>query len=335
MSQTLKRTSDALVQTVTSTTKVQKLNHHTSAKHGPLKLCSWNILSWKTFLKKDFLKYLKEQDVDIVLLQETKLNSDPSIPEEAENESGTKSKSKKKKVEKDEGVTMDDVRKVFPFTVFNHCKTSKGYSGTAILSKYEPLQVIKGFRYLESTRKDVSTKQLLEDEEGRIISIELNDVVVINTYVPNAGNGLKRLDWKVNIWNKAMNDHLAYLKETLKKPIVWGGDMNVAPEEIDLARPKENLNKTAGFTDAERNSIKETWKLHSMVDVYRHMHKEKQEFTYFSFRFNAKQKNLGWRLDFFFIEEEHLDKVKDITIDTEQHGLSDHVPLLIIIDFSK
>lgn len=175
------------------------------------------------------------------------------------------------------------------------------HSGTAIFSKLKPEQV-----------------EIPKDKEGRIISLEFPDFILIACYTPNSGQELKRLEFR-KLWDKEMRN---FIKKD--KFVVYCGDLNVSHKEIDLARPKTN-HKTAGFTREERDGfqdyIDDGW-----VDCWRHFHPDKSEYTYFSYRFQCKPKNIGWRLDYFLVLKEHLEKIKSCEI--HDHAGSDHLPLI-------
>lgn len=259
---------------------------------GSIKIMSWNIVSWTNFQKKKGIEVIEKELPDILLVQETKLNAAPG---------------------KDHPLA-----KLYPHSYWHCCTAKKGYSGTAVLSKIKPIRTIMGI-------------EGFDDNEGRVITLELDKFYLVAAYVPNASTGLKRLAWKVDEWNQGMLKHLQALKG---KPIIYGGDMNVAQEEIDLARPKENRNKTAGFTDKERESMAETKEKLGLVDIWRVRNPDTQAYSYYSFRFNCKQKNIGWRLDFFLVSNEMKERVKHADIHQELHGISDHCPVTIEVEFT-
>ncbi|MBL7471541.1 exodeoxyribonuclease III [Robertkochia sediminum] len=192
----------------------------------------------------------------------------------------------------------------------------KGYSGTAILSKPEVIITTEGIGKLE------------HDNEGRVICNEYEHFYLVNVYVPNSGQKLVRLDYR-ETWDK---DFLSYLKALeKKKPVIVCGDMNVAHQAIDLKNDKSNYNKTAGYTQKEIDGM--TRFLESgFVDTFRHFHPEEEAYTYWSYRFSARKKNIGWRLDYFLISESLVDKVQKIEILSDIMG-SDHCPVALTLTF--
>lgn len=196
----------------------------------------------------------------------------------------------------------------------NESKTKKGYSGTAIMTKIKPLSV----------QYDMSVPQ--HDEEGRVIALEFPEYYLVNVYVPNSGQGLVRLDYRQQ-WDR---DFLAYLKDLeKKKPIIVCGDFNVAHEPIDIARPKSNYNKTAGYTQAEIDGF-DRFVNSELVDIFRDQHPGEIAYTWWSFRANARAKNIGWRIDYFLVSNSLKPEIKESFILPQIDG-SDHCPLGIIL----
>lgn len=189
------------------------------------------------------------------------------------------------------------------------CTGKKGYSGVALFSRTVPLSVSYGIGVPE------------HDAEGRAITAEFDKYFVVATYVPNSGS--ERLVYRTQKWDVAMLKFLLALQA--KKPVVWLGDLNVANEEIDLANPKGNRNKTAGFYDAEREAFKNVLSS-GFVDSYRHLHPTESQYSYWGFRTNAKVSNSGWRVDYCVVSEALKDKVVDAFIRASVEG-SDHVPV--------
>ncbi|KAF9025816.1 hypothetical protein BDZ89DRAFT_953468 [Hymenopellis radicata] len=213
---------------------------------------------------------------------------------------------------------------------FPHCywaiSATKTYSGTAILSKHEPTSV-------DRTLPGHPDPSLVK---GRIVTLEFPSCYLVATYVPNAGTGLKTLDVKKE-WNVHFTRYIRDLDK--KKPVIWTGDLNVAPTEIDLANPKANWNKTPGYTEAETTAFKEILNPpeeadaeHKFVDVWRKLHPDDKHYTYWSYRFNCRYKGIGWRLDFFVLSERLVERVKMCEIRSEIWGASDHCPLVMEID---
>ena len=192
----------------------------------------------------------------------------------------------------------------YPYQYWSHSTAKKGYSGSAILSKIKPLSVLYG----------IDQKEM--DDEGRVISLEFEDFWIVACYIPNAGSKLERLDYKVEYCD-AILDFIQRLEA--KKPVIWTGDLNVAHKEMDLSRPKTNT-KTAGFTRQERDAFTKILDKTSMVDLYRHFHPDRtDQFTYYSFRFNCRSKNLGWRLDYFISSPKLLDRI--VSCDIQSQGI--------------
>lgn len=186
----------------------------------------------------------------------------------------------------------------------------KGYAGTAIFSKHKPIKVHYG----------IGVKK--HDNEGRVITLELEKFYLVNAYVPNSGNGLVRLSYR-KTWDK---DFLKYLKKLeKKKPVVVCGDLNVAHTEIDLKNPKPNYNKTAGYTQTEIDGF-DNFVNAGFVDTFREFVKEGGHYSFWSYRFNARKKNIGWRIDYFLVSKKLKSKVKDSFILSKVMG-SDHCPV--------
>lgn len=188
----------------------------------------------------------------------------------------------------------------------------KGYSGTAVFSKIKPISVIYG-------------DGPMSDKEGRVITLEFDEYYLINVYTPNAKRALERLDER-QIWDKQF---LRFIKELEdKKPVIVCGDLNVAHKEIDLARPKDNLNN-AGFTIEERKGM-DNYINHWLIDTFREFEKSPNNYTWWSYMFHAREKNIGWRIDYFLISKKLKPKLKDAFIRSEIMG-SDHCPVGIIL----
>ena len=185
----------------------------------------------------------------------------------------------------------------------------KGYSGTAIFTRKKPLAVTYGIGVDE------------HDHEGRVITLEMNDFYLVNVYVPNAQDGLKRLDYRMR-WE---DDFLRYLQQLdAKKPVIVCGDLNVAHEEIDLKNPKTNHNNP-GFTDDERQKFSK-WLECGFKDAFRTLYPDSQTYSWWSYRFQARQKNVGWRIDYFVVSDRLMAQVADSKIHTDVLG-SDHCPV--------
>ena len=250
-----------------------------------MKLVTWNVNGLRAILKKDFLDSLKKLKCDVICLQETKLQKN-QIPLEIMD------------------LKLHD---------YWNCAIKKGYSGTSILSKIEPLSIKYG----------IGSKE--HDCEGRVLTIEFDDFYLINAYVPNAQPELKRIDFRISFEKKLLN-HLKKLDKL--KPIVYCGDLNVAHEEIDLKNPKQNIGQP-GFSYEERDMMTKLLK-NGFVDVYRTLYPEGKTYTWWSYRANARENNTGWRIDYFIVSNRFIDNVKDIKIHNEIFG-SDHCPVELIL----
>lgn len=191
----------------------------------------------------------------------------------------------------------------------------KGYSGTMVFTKKEPTHVTYGLGIEK------------HDHEGRVITCEYEDFYLVTVYTPNSKDGLLRLDYRM-VWEDDFKAYLHTLNET--KPVIVCGDMNVAKEEIDLKNPKTNR-KNAGFSDEEREKMR-ILQNSGFVDSYRYLYPDKIEYSWWSYRFKAREKNAGWRIDYFLVSEESKDKIKEAKIHTDVFG-SDHCPVSLEIDF--
>lgn len=245
-----------------------------------MKLISWNVNGLRAIVKKGFLDIFDELDADIFCLQETKLQKgqiDLDIP----------------------GYEM----------YWNYAE-KKGYSGTAIFTRYRPLAVFYGMGIPE------------HDQEGRLITLEFNDFYLVTCYTPNSQPELKRLDYRIQ-WEKDFLDFLKKLDE--KKPVILCGDLNVAHEEIDLKNPDRNHN-SPGFSDEERERF--TKLLDSgFTDTFRYFYPEKEgAYSYWNYRFNARKNNAGWRIDYFCVSDRLTSSLKDADILSSVFG-SDHCPV--------
>ncbi|KAJ1972011.1 hypothetical protein H4R35_004919 [Dimargaris xerosporica] len=193
----------------------------------------------------------------------------------------------------------------------------KGYAGTAIFSKFKPLSVKYG---LQPTKLDV---------EGRVITLEFDDFYLVACYVPNSGDKLVRLPFRQQ-WDQATNEYIHSLEAT--KPVIWTGDLNVAHQRCDLARPDTNQ-RSAGFTIEERNGFSAILDATPRrIDLYRHFYPDETTakcYTFFSYRFRCREKRLGWRLDYFVASEQLLPKVANVAVRSECWGASDHIPVAL------
>jgi exodeoxyribonuclease III len=248
-----------------------------------MKLISWNVNGIRAVVGKEFLNQFKKIDADIFCIQETKA----SVEQVAEALSS-----------------------LGPIHVHSHEALKKGYSGVSIISKHEPKLVTRGLGI------DV------HDDEGRVICCEFEDFYLVNTYVPNSGEGLKRLDYR-HEWDLSFSEYLSDLRQ--KKNVIVTGDFNVAHKPIDLARPKENYNKTSGYTQVEIDGM-DLIQSKGLVDSFRYTHPEKVQYSFWSARFGARAKNVGWRIDYFLVDERMTGHIKDAYILDQELG-SDHCPI--------
>ena len=250
-----------------------------------MRFISFNVNGLRAIMNKGFMDSFNALDADIFCLQETKLQ---------------------------EG--QIDFAPEGYHCYWNYAE-KKGYSGTAIFTKHEPISVAYGLGIEE------------HDHEGRVITLEYPKFYFITVYTPNAQDGLKRLDYRMK-WE---DDFLNYIKELdKKKPVIYCGDLNVAHKEIDLKNPKTNR-KNPGFTDEERGKI--TAVLDSgFTDTFRYLYPDKEQiYSWWSYRFHAREKNAGWRIDYFICSERLNDKINDAKIHTDIYG-SDHCPVELDID---
>jgi exodeoxyribonuclease-3 len=248
-----------------------------------LKIYSWNVNGIRAAVKNGFSEWLKDENPDIVGLQEIKINDVARAKEE------------------------------FDFAGYNeywHHAKRPGYSGTAVLSKVEPISVLRGDW----------------DDEGRVIALEFDKFYFVNTYFPNSNHELTRLGFKEE-FNKKWLDYIKKLEE--KKPVVTCGDFNVAHQEIDLARPKDNVGN-AGFTKEER-AWADKFLQHGLIDTYRLINGDKVQYSWWSYRMGARARNIGWRIDYFLVSEKLKKNIKDAFIKDTQMG-SDHCPVGITLE---
>jgi exodeoxyribonuclease-3 len=254
-----------------------------------LHLVNWNVNGIRAIIKKDFIKDVKNMQADILCLQETKAS-----PEEVKS-----------------------ALELLPeFNVHvNSCKTKKGYSGTTIMTKVEPLSITCDMNLEE------------HDQEGRVMTAEFAEFYLVTVYTPNSGEGLKRLDYREK-WDVDFRNYVNNLQQ--KKPVIICGDLNVAHQPIDIARAKENYNKSAGYTQREIDGFTKLLEA-GFVDTFRRFYPEQVKYTYWNYLFNARARNTGWRIDYFLVSESIMPKVKDAMIYNEYLG-SDHCPVAIKIE---
>lgn len=253
-----------------------------------MRIISWNVNGIRAVSKKNFFEDFRAMDADVLCLQETKAQDDQVA---------------------DTLVSLDD------YYVYSNSAEKKGYSGTAIISKIEPISVTRDMGIAE------------HDTEGRILCAEYEDFFLVNVYVPNSGSELKRLEYRQQ-WDK---DFFAYLKKLEeKKEVIVCGDFNVAHTAIDLARPKPNYNKSAGYTQAEIDGM-DRFTQGGLVDTFRHFYPEEENrYSWWSYRAGARAKNVGWRIDYFLVSKSFIEDIADAAILDDVMG-SDHCPVMITL----
>ena len=254
-----------------------------------MKLVSFNVNGIRAILNKGFDESFHSLDADIFFIEESKFSEDGHL--------------------------------LFPYqcdgylTYWTVSKVRKGYSGVAAFVKKAPLSVHYG---------------LLDgkyDEEGRVITLEYENFYFVGAYVPNAGDGLKRMDFRMQ-YERDLLEYFAFLEQ--KKPIIYTGDLNVAHNPIDLKNPSSNTHNP-GYTDEERGAFN-TLLSHGYTDTWRALHPEEVKYSWWSYRFHARENNAGWRIDYFLVSNRIFDKVQGAEIHNDIFG-SDHCPVSLIIDF--
>ena len=249
-----------------------------------MKLISWNVNGLRACVGKGFADFVAAADPDMLCLQETKLQAgqiDLDLP---------------------------------GYHQFWNYADKKGYSGTAIFTKAQPIAVTYGLGIDE------------HDHEGRVITAEYDDFYLVCCYTPNAQDGLKRLDYRMQ-WENDFRVYLCALDE--KKPVILCGDLNVAHKEIDLKNPSSNR-KNAGFSDEERGKMTELLGA-GFVDSFRHFYPDLTgAYSWWSYRFNARKNNAGWRIDYFIVSERLRDRMEDAVIHSDVMG-SDHCPVELLL----
>ena len=245
-----------------------------------MKLITWNVNGLRACMNKGFADFMKEADADIFCIQETKMQR--------------------------EQAAFD-----FPgYQEYWNSAVKKGYSGTAVFSKTEPLSVSYGLGLEE------------HDQEGRVITAEYPDFFLVNVYTPNSQRGLTRLEYRM-AWEDVFQAYCSGLAG--KKPVIVCGDLNVAAQPIDLKNPDSN-HKNAGFTDEERAKFQQFLD-HGFVDSFRSLYPDKTgAYTWWSYMFKARERNAGWRIDYFLVSQNGRERIRDVIIHNEVMG-SDHCPV--------
>jgi len=253
------------------------------------KIVSWNVNGLRAVLKRGFAEAVASWDADVVCLQETKAN---------------------------ELQVREAMAGILPdYKLFVFSAVRPGYSGTCILSRTEPLSETHGLG------------RAFKEEEGRVLALEYADHYVVDVYVPNSGQELKRLDYR-ETWDAALRGHLARLAK--KKPVVVCGDFNVAHEPIDLARPEANYDKSAGYTQKEIDGM-DALLASGFADTFRRLHPDARDaYSWWSYRMNARARNVGWRIDYVLASEPLLPRVGEAFILSDVAG-SDHCPVGIVL----
>ncbi|MFY0689534.1 MAG: exodeoxyribonuclease III [Cyclobacteriaceae bacterium] len=253
-------------------------------------LVSWNVNGIRAIIKKDFLKDVKELDPDVLCLQETKAQ-----PEDAQT-------------------ALSLVKGYHVYT--NSSKARKGYSGTAILSKEQPIEI----------KYDMGIDE--HDQEGRVITATYDKYYLVTVYTPNSGEGMKRLEYRTG-WDIAFRDYILSLEAT--KPVIICGDLNVAHSEMDLARPKPNYNKTSGYTQKEIDGLNNLISA-GYYDTFRDEYPDEIKYSWWNYKFRARDRNVGWRIDYFMASEKLRSQVNSAHIYNDRFG-SDHCPVGLKLTF--
>ena len=248
-----------------------------------MKFISWNVNGLRACQGKGFSEVFRTLDADFFCLQETKMQAGQL------------------------DLQFEGYESYWCYA------EKKGYSGTAIYTRHEPLGVSYGIG------------EDLHDHEGRVVTLEMEDFYLVCCYTPNSQDGLKRLEYRLT-WEDAMSKYLKALDAV--KPVILCGDLNVAHEEIDIKNPKSNR-RNAGFTDEERAAFSNLLS-NGFRDTYRSLYPDKVEYSWWSYRFQARQKNAGWRIDYFVVSNRLMDRVEDSRIHTDILG-SDHCPVELVL----
>ena len=250
-----------------------------------MKFISWNVNGLRACITKGFEDFFKEVDADMFCIQETKMQEDQA-----------------------EEIQFEGYHR------FMNSAVKKGYSGTMVFTKQEPISVTYGLGIEE------------HDQEGRIITLEYDKFYLVCCYTPNSKRELERLDYRM-VWEDEILKYFKKLEET--KPVVYCGDLNVAHEEIDIKNPATN-HHSAGFTDEERNKFSVLLS-NGFIDTYRYLYPDKVEYSWWSYMRQAREKNIGWRIDYFVVSDSLKEFLTDAKIHTEVLG-SDHCPIELDIN---
>jgi exodeoxyribonuclease-3 len=230
-----------------------------------MKIIAWNVNGIRSLIKSNNFQQIIDENPDVLCIGETKIDCDAV-----------------------KDIDNHETLSYFKYRYWFHCSVKKGYSGTAIFSIHKPLHVMYGL------------KNSNIDNEGRVITLEFEKFFLVHVYTPNSGVDLKRLEWRTQVWDREFEKYIIYLQNS--KPVIACGDFNVAYNEIDLAKPKTNT-KTAGFTIEERKSFSELLSNTKLIDIYRKQYPNQIAYTYWSYMRNSREKNIGWRIDYFLVDE--------------------------------
>lgn len=253
-----------------------------------MRLVSWNVNGIRACIKKGFVDSVSALDADVICLQEIKASADQARA----------------------ALALPS----HPYQYWNPAQRP-GYSGTAVLSRTEPLSVRLGLG------------EHLQDTEGRVLTAEFDDFFLVTVYTTNSGSALARLDYRTQVWDPAFRQYLQELEAL--KPVVCGGDLNVAHQAIDIARPGSNR-RSAGFTDEERESFSALLQA-GFVDTFRHFSPDATaQYSWWSYRGGARARNVGWRLDYFLVSQGFLPRVSSSVICPQVLG-SDHCPVELVV----
>ena len=249
------------------------------------KIASWNVNGFRSLLKTNEFHTFLANESPSILC----LSETKLTPESME--------------------TLPPFNDTYKYKYWNHSTTTKGHSGTAVWLKRKPIRV----------------EYSPFDTEGRIITVELSNYYLINVYVPNAGNRLQRLNYRLSEWDQQFYNYVQHLQQ--HKPVIIAGDLNVAHTDLDIYSTLRK-NKIAGFTPEERQQFHSFLLTQHFIDTYRYLHPSKKEYSFWSYRNNSREKNNGWRLDYILVSSSLEHKLKKATICTNYHG-SDHVPIML------
>lgn len=252
-----------------------------------MRIISWNVNGIRAVMKKDFIGSLAAIKPDILCLQETKAQDDQ---------------------------VREALAPINGYHIFSNSAEKKGYSGTAILTKTEPISVNFDMRIEE------------HDTEGRVMALEFEAFILVNVYTPNSGSELKRLVYRER-WDETFLAYLKTLEE--KKPVIVCGDLNVAHKDIDLARPKPNYNKSAGYMQEEIDGMNNL-SAAGFVDTFRYLNSDEVKYSWWSYRAGARAKNVGWRIDYVLTSANMTANIKSADILNDVLG-SDHCPVMMEI----